>query len=241
MYFDLNCDLGEGAGNDGLIMPHITSVNIACGGHAGNPDTMRETVVLAIASGVRIGAHPGYPDPERFGRASLEMSLDELSYSIVVQIRGLIAIATEMGAMVSYVKPHGALYNDAAVDSLKASVLVDAVRESGRGLAIMGLPGSALEEVAEIDGTPFIREGFADRTYGDDGKLVPRGLPGAIIEDPQVSILQVENMIGRGRVFSQSGRIIPVRIDSVCLHGDHPGAPRLAALLAERFIRQRKD
>jgi 5-oxoprolinase (ATP-hydrolysing) subunit A len=231
MYFDINCDLGEGIGNDHLIMPHISSANIACGGHAGNDATMRETVRLAIAHGVQIGAHPSYPDPENFGRISMAIAPEELRRSIAGQIGSLLQITREMGGSLVHVKPHGALYNDASRDRQISGIIADAILEADPALVLVGLSGSVMLAVAAERGLKTAAEVFADRNYTDDGFLVPRSEPDALITGIRESVEHVARMVGQGMVRTRSGRIIPIRADTVCIHGDNPQAAELAKAL----------
>ena len=231
MQIDLNCDLGEGAGNDLLIIPHIARANIACGGHAGTIDTMKDTVASAMKYGVKIGAHPGYPDPDHFGRVSLNMSRADLHDSIIGQVRTLKQITEGLGGKLVHVKPHGALYNDAARDPAIARIIADAVFRVDPGLIFVGLSGSVMITAAEECGLKTAHEVFADRTYTDEGFLVPRTHPDALIADINKSISQVTRMILKGEVVSLNGKVLPIRADTVCLHGDQPGAPELAKAL----------
>jgi len=231
MNFDINCDLGEGAGNDGLIMPHINSANIACGGHAGTQETMKVTIDLAMKHGVKIGAHPSYPDADHFGRISLPVSHEDLYVTIVGQIVALKKVAEEAGGQLVHVKAHGALYNDAARDRGIAQTLADAIFFVDPELIFVGLSGSLMIRVAEECGLKVAHEVFADRTYTDEGLLMPRNRTDALITDINRSLVQVSRMIRMGEVLSAGGKIIPIRADTVCIHGDQPGAPDLAKAL----------
>ena len=241
MYSDLNCDLGEGAGNDSRIMPWITSANIACGGHAGDEGTIRETIRLALKFGVRIGAHPGYPDREGFGRVSLVMGRQELFDTIVHQIKKVKESAESLGGSLVHVKPHGALYNDAAMDPAKARIIAEAVRAVDPRLVLIGLAGSALISESIAAGLKAWQEVFADRAYAVDGKLVSRSQPGALIQDPEVSLIQVRRMLEKNEIVTSAGTIIPVHADTVCLHGDEPGAPHLAEMLSQALNLKRSE
>ncbi len=208
---DLNSDLGEGlaASVDDALLGLVSSANVACGGHAGSLETMRRTVEVALRRGVRIGAHPSYPDRENFGRVHVSMSPDALERALVEQVDALIEVASPMGAAVAYIKPHGALYND-AVRGTEPDVLLALARVASRfGLPLMTLPGSALEGAA----AKLIREGFLDRAYRPDGTLVPRAEPGALVTTPD-------------GVREQALTLAP-RVDSLSLHSDTPGAVEL--------------
>ena len=216
MKIDLNCDLGEGIGNDAAIMPFITSTNIACGLHAGDSSIMRRTIQLAKTHSLNIGAHPSWDDRENFGRREMNIPPAEAESIVFDQIQSLIEIAKSENVLLSHIKPHGALYNQAAKDINLANAIVHAIKRFGRGEvpspALMGLAGSKLCEVGESAGLKVIREGFPDRTYHSDGTLMPRGQKGAVIEDPQEVAANAVQLVKTGRV------------DTLCLHGDHPQA-----------------
>ncbi len=225
---DLNCDMGEGfgaykMGNDIEILDHVTSANIACGFHAGDPPTMRRIVGAAIAKGVAVGAHPGLPDLQGFGRRAMQISPSE-AYSIVLyQVGALSGFAQAAGGRLNHVKAHGALYTMAAKDRPLADAIAQAVRDFDPGLILFGLAGSAMIAAAEALQLRSASEVFADRSYQDDGTLSPRGQAGALIEDADQSLAQVRQMLA-GSVRAASGRDIAVRADTLCLHGDQPGA-----------------
>lgn len=212
---DLNCDLGEGAGSDELVMPLISSASVACGFHAGDPNLIYQTLVAARLHGVRVGAHPSYPDRAHFGRREVVRPPPAILRDCIYQIAGLTGLAKAAGAMVAYVKPHGALYNAACRDESVAAPVVEAAEQFD--LPVMGLPGSAMELVAAKRGNiAFIPEGFADRRYTAEGALVSRDQPGAFVESPAEAVAQVERLIrDRG-------------IRSVCVHGDNPRAVEFA-------------
>ncbi len=238
MIIDINCDLGEydvsgNVRNDEAIMPFITSANVACGLHAGNPLIMERTVRLAIKYGAGIGAHPGYPDREGFGRRSLSLTDEELRASILYQVGALKTIAEASGARLQHVKPHGTLYNEASVDHNMAMVIARSVREIDPSLILVGLYGSQLIEAAGAAGLPSAREVFADRAYNDDGTLVSRDNPGAVIHDTAMVIERVIRMINEKVVETVSGKIIPIGVDTVCLHGDNEMAAVFARRLSE--------
>jgi UPF0271 protein len=236
MQIDLNCDLGEGAGNDTLIMPYITSANIACGGHAGTFQTMLETSKLALKSGVKIGAHPGYPDLENFGRVSIAMNRNDLYESIIRQIASLAEIVEGLGSALAHVKPHGALYNDAARNIQIAQIIADAVFHTDPHLILVGLSGSVMHSAAQATGLKFAHEVFADRSYTNNGQLVPRSQPNAMITDTDKSLAQVRQMLLCSQVDTITGTTIPIQADTVCIHGDHPHAPSLAQLLSHLLL-----
>ncbi|GAB7129257.1 5-oxoprolinase subunit PxpA [Silvimonas sp. JCM 19000] len=230
MKIDLNADLGEGYPYDAALMALISSANIACGGHAGDAVSMRQTVRLALAHGVRIGAHPSYPDREHFGRRSLALSHEALQASLVAQIAALRAICHDEGATLSYVKAHGMLYNDAARDLELADCLLHAVAEVDASLHIMALAGSAFARHAAHMGWHVIEEGFVDRAYTDAGHLVPRDQPGALLSD-DAAALQQALALACGQVRTQSGSTLALRVDSLCLHGDNAHALDFARLV----------
>lgn len=235
---DLNCDMGEsfGAwtmGNDEAVLAYVSSANIACGYHAGDPRTMRRTVASALARGVAVGAHPGFPDLAGFGRRPMSLSHDEVYETVLYQIGALAGFARAAGGQLRFVKPHGALYNMAARDRALAAAIVAAVADFDRGLAFYGLAGSEMLRAAEAAGLTAVSEVFADRAYLDDGSLAPRGQAGALIEDHRQSIAQALSMVLDGKVRALSGREVPVRADTLCIHGDKPDALALARSLRE--------
>jgi 5-oxoprolinase (ATP-hydrolysing) subunit A len=223
---DLNCDLGEGAGHDVELMPLITSANIACGAHAGDEDTMRATVALAEKHGVAIGAHPGFADREHFGRRELPVTAGEVFQLVLTQTRRLQAMAA-----VRHVKPHGALYNQAARDRGLADAVAAAVRAADPGLILVGLAGSELLVAGRAAGLTVASEVFADRAYRRDGKLVPRSEAGALINDPAQVATRAVRMVSEGRVPAAEGGEVSVTVDTICLHGDGVGAVAMAGYL----------
>jgi len=230
---DLNSDLGEGfgpwrMGDDAGIMEQVTSVNIACGLHAGDPAIMAGTVTLALSRGVAIGAHPGYPDLAGFGRREIGCSPSEIRAFCLYQIGALSAIARAEGGRLQHVKAHGALYNRAAGDELVAGAIASAARDMEEDLILVGPPGSAFEKVCHAEGIPFAAEGFADRAYSRDGTLVPRSVPGSVIDDPAEAASRAVRMVSEGRVHDIGGGEIFLMPDTICLHGDTPGAVRMA-------------
>jgi UPF0271 protein len=226
---DLNCDMGEsfGAwtmGNDAAILESVTSANIACGFHAGDPSTMRETVALAIARGVAIGAHPGLPDLAGFGRRAMAVKPREVYDMVVYQIGAIAAFARAAGGRVSHYKAHGALSNMAAKDRALAEAITQAARDIDPTMMSYAIAESELVRAAERLGVPVASEVFADRSYQDDAMLTPRAQPGAMIDDIEASVAQVKGMVLRGEVTAVSGRVVRVRADTLCVHGDQPGA-----------------
>ena len=237
---DLNCDMGEsyGAwkmGADAEVMPFITSANIACGFHGGDPGTIRKTVRLAVDRGVAIGAHPSLPDLMGFGRRVMRISPQDMYDLVVYQAGAVEAFARAAGAKLHHVKCHGALYNMAANDEALSEAMVRAVRDLGSDVILYALSLSKNFEIGKKAGLRVAGEVFADRGYSDDGTLAPRDKPGGMIEDPAASVKQVLGMIEGGYVTSLSGRKVPVAADTLCLHGDQPGAVTFAKTLRETF------
>jgi 5-oxoprolinase (ATP-hydrolysing) subunit A len=220
MHCDLNCDMGEGIGNDEAIMPFITSANIACGYHAGDEATMQQTVLLAKKFNVAIGAHPSFLDRENFGRTEMQTTPDEVYNLVTVQIKGLEKVAVQNNATLHHVKPHGALYNMAAKDSSLARAIVHAVQDCNPNLILYGLSGSFLISEAEALGLQTASEVFADRTYSNNGSLTPRSQPNAVIEDEETAIQQVLQMVKTKTVTTVSKKEIPMLAQTICLHGD---------------------
>lgn len=226
---DLNCDMGEsfGAyslGQDETIMRHVSSANIACGFHAGDPGTIRSTVKLAISCGTSIGAHPGLPDLAGFGRRRMDISPREAYEMMIYQIGAVQAFARSEGASLAHVKPHGALYNMAAQDEALAEAIAEAVYKVDGGLLLYGFAGSALIRAAERIGIRGVHEVFADRSYESDGSLTGRSLPGAVIHDSEAAAVRAVDMILRGEVLSRQGTPLAIQADTVCVHGDTPDA-----------------
>ena len=231
---DLNCDLGESFGAytiglDDQVIPHVTSVNIACGAHAGDPSVMRNTVRCAHAAGVAIGAHPGYPDLMGFGRRALAMSPNDVYASILYQVGALAAFAKAEGAQLHHVKPHGALYNAAAKDATLAQAIAQAVKDFDDQLILVGLAGSESITAAQNVGLRTASEFFADRAYQENGALVPRTQANAVITDKQKAIERTLRAVKEGVVESETGTVIPIAADTICIHGDNPAAVAFAA------------
>jgi len=226
---DLNCDMGEGfgawrMGDDLEILDYVTSANVACGFHAGDPATMHRTVEAALAKGVAVGAHPGLPDLQGFGRRTMALTPREAYDIVVYQVGALAGFARALGGALGHVKAHGALYNMAARDFQLSEAIAQAVRDVDRELVLFGLAGSETIRAAQSVGLRAAGEVFADRTYQDDGSLTPRSRPDAMIEDLETAVDQVKRMVNEGVVRSTSGNDVRVQADTLCIHGDQPGA-----------------
>ncbi len=238
---DLNADLGEGFGRyrlsaDAELLSLVSSANVACGFHAGDPIVMRETVSRATARRVAIGAHPGYPDLQGFGRRDLDASTEEIEAYVIYQVGALAAFCTVHGARLRYVKPHGALYNRAARDDNAARAVARAIRSVDPDLVLLGLDGTTMLTTAEAEGVTVAREAFVDRAYRPDGRLVPRDQPGAVLVDIPAMVERAVRMITDRYVIATDGTRRIVRPDSLCVHGD--GSAAVAVL---RAIRERLD
>jgi UPF0271 protein len=230
---DLNADVGESfgawrSGNDEDLVPLVTSVNVACGFHAGDPLVIESTVRLAASAGVAVGAHPGYPDLQGFGRRSIALPPAELEAVVLYQVAALAGIARALDTELRHVKPHGALYNEAARDRAVARPIVRAVRRLSPDLVFVGLAGSVMVEVAREEGLRVAEEAFADRGYRADGSLVPRDQPGALVLAVDDAAAQAVAIARDGKVMTVDGGWRSVRADTICLHGDTPGAPERA-------------
>lgn len=225
---DLNADLGEGDPYDDELLRIVSSANIACGGHAGDADSMARTVRAALTNNVAVGAHPGYPDREGFGRNSGYMRGDELYQSLTEQVTALADTAAQMGAPLAHVKPHGALYNDAVGDRELADIIARVTAEALGDPAFVGMANTELEFAAKRHGLEFIAEAFVDRAYEPDGTLVSRKEPGAVHENLAVATTQATRLAQEGRVTARNGDEISVRADTLCIHGDTPGAAEKA-------------
>ncbi|MCB1582301.1 MAG: 5-oxoprolinase subunit PxpA [Marinicella sp.] len=240
---DLNCDLGEyefpeQGDNDAAIMPFISSCNIACGGHAGNTEVMAQTIRLAKAHQVAIGAHPSYPDRENFGRRPMDIPHRELKASIRDQILLLVDRANQQQISLNHVKPHGALYNQAAEDLPLATLLVETVAEIDNKLMFFGLAHSAMATAAEQVGVRFVAEAFADRAYTAHRTLVPRSQVGAVINDPDTMLSQILHMVRGQPIQAISGEWLEIQAQTICLHGDHPGSAITAKYLNDGLLAQ---
>ncbi|KGM34617.1 LamB/YcsF family protein [Inquilinus limosus] len=238
---DLNCDMGEGfgaweMGDDSAMLEIVTSANVACGFHAGDPIVMRRTLALARDRGIGVGAHPGFLDLWGFGRRVIKGDTpEELEAQVVYQIGALQGIAKAVGHKVTHVKAHGALSNLAMVEDAVALAIGRAIKSVDPALSYMVLPGTALERAAVELGLPVVREVFADRTYEDDATLTSRKIAGSVIHDAEVAAERVLRMVEEQAVTSRSGKRIPVPVDTVCVHGDTPGAVGIARRIRERL------
>ncbi len=228
----LNCDCGEGA-DDAAILRWMSAANIACGGHAGDANTMRATLRLCRALNLSAGAHPSFPDRDHFGRRVLPLSPAEVRAHVTAQIGALVEIAHSEGVPLTHVKPHGALYNHAAIHRDYADAIAEAVLAAGQTFALVGPPGSALSLAAQQRGLPYLAEGFADRRYRPDGSLVPRDQPAAMIEDAAHSVAQALSIVRDGLVRAEDGSAVLLRAQTLCLHSDAPGAATRAQALRQ--------
>ncbi len=237
---DLNADLGEGygpwvMGDDAAMLDLVTSANVACGGHAGDPETMFRTLTMAKARGIVVGAHPSYPDIPGFGRRRLPSTPGEVERFVAAQTGALMAIGAIVGHPVRYVKPHGALANFAAEDVPTADAIVRAVKALGNGLAILAISGTVLETAARAAGVPVFSEIFADRGYTPEGLLVPRGQPGAMVSDAAIASDRLGDFLASGRMPTNTGGSIALKAHSVCIHGDSGHAVAMARHIREDF------
>lgn len=231
---DINVDLGEGFGNETSIMPFISSANIACGGHAGDKNAMQLCVDLAIKNNVRIGAHPGFEDKENFGRKILNHPLDQIKNSISVQVNKLLSICNSKGIVLSYIKPHGALYHLVCNKPEYAIMMINLVKDQFLNTAIMGLPNSLLEKLALKHNVNFIKEGFADRVYEINGNLRDRNKPNSVWNNYEQVLKQVI-ALNEGVVLPVDGPI-NLNVDSICFHGDHPGSAEIIQKINKDLI-----
>ncbi|HKK73524.1 MAG TPA: 5-oxoprolinase subunit PxpA [Saprospiraceae bacterium] len=231
---DINCDLGESygryrIGNDAIVFPLITSANIACGFHGGDPLHIQDTIKAAIKHQVQIGAHPGYPDLMGFGRRAMQIPAEELKAIIRYQIAAVKGLTESLGGQLHFVKPHGALYNKMARDHSEAETVIEAILSMDKELAIMGLAGSHLREIVERKGGRFIAEAFADRRYEADGKLRSRNKQYSVLENPEVVAQQVLSIARDQQVEAYDGSTLSLQADSICIHGDNPKVESLLA------------
>jgi len=238
---DLNCDLGEsfGAyvmGMDDKVIPHITSANVACGYHASDPVVMEKTIALCRANSVAVGAHPGFPDLMGFGRRDMRLSPAEAKAYMLYQMGALEAFCRAAGVKLCHVKPHGALYNMAAKDAALAKAICQAIKEFDSSLVLLALAGSEMVRAAQEMGLPSAQEVFADRGYEEDGSLVARSKPGAMIADEEEAIARVVRMVTEGKVRAITDKDVPVKADSVCIHGDGEHALQFAQKIREALI-----
>lgn len=230
---DLNSDMGEGfgpwkMGDDAALLDIVTSANVACGFHAGDPDVMNQTMRTAIEKGVGIGAHPGFADLKGFGRRQLPLAHDELANAVAYQLGAAQAMARRAGGQVRHLKLHGALANMASVDHALARVCYQAALDVDPDIVIMVLAATAQEETARELGCNWAGEIFSDRAYNDDATLVDRSLPGAVLHDAAIAAPRILKMLEAGSIIAESGKHIPAQIDTICLHGDTPGAVTMA-------------
>lgn len=237
-HIDLNCDLGEGAGIEAAILPYVSTINIACGAHAGDKALIRNTIRLAKEQQVAIGAHPSYPDRENFGRVVMSIGEKELQRSVREQIELVRNIAFEEQYPITHVKLHGALYNQAAKEDALAALMIETIAAIDPLLNVFGLPDSELEKSAKQHQLRFFKEAFADRTYQEDGSLTPRTHPNALIEDNSDCVQQVLRMIRHQEVVTLSGKIIPLSAETVCLHGDGLHAVAFAKTLWQELKKE---
>ncbi len=241
---DLNCDMGEipAAIEDGsqeALMPFLTSVNIACGGHAGDDSTMRASVAQALRWKLALGAHPGYPDRANFGRIAMSMPLAEVEDLVFEQVTAFARIAAEAGTGVAHVKPHGALYNSAVVDRGLARAIAQGVKRWRQDVVLFGLAGSSMLDVFRGEGFPVAAEAFADRRYEPDGSLRSRKYPDSLLTNATDAGRQVENIARRGMVIAGDGSEVSIKADTICIHGDNPGAREIAEEAARVLGRTR--
>ncbi|MDF0604775.1 5-oxoprolinase subunit PxpA [Neisseriaceae bacterium TC5R-5] len=238
MQIDLNADLGEGCGDDIAILDCVSSANIACGWHAGEAAVMQQAVSAALQRGVAIGAHPSFPDRENFGRSPMQRDPRLVYSDVLYQVGALAAIVRAAGGQLSHVKPHGALYNQAACEPVLAAAIAAAVAAFDPHLKLMGLAGSELIRAAKEHGLTPIAEVFADRAYQADGSLVPRGQAGAVIEDREQCLAQTWQMLSTATVQAQDGTMLAIHAQSVCLHGDGVHALDFARALKQSLLAQ---
>lgn len=233
---DLNGDVGEGMAQDEMLIPLLSSVNIACGGHAGDERSMKEAVQRGLSAGAAIGAHPSFPDRDRFGRLEVEASPDQVKDWLTEQISRLAEIAGRAGTRLHHVKAHGALYNVAARDKLVATAIAEAVVSLDPSLLLLALAGSELAAAGHHCGLRVAAEGFVDRGYLLNGHLAPRGLPGALIENEETAITQAVRLARGEPIAAVDGGMICPSVDTLCIHGDGPSAVRFAQRLRKRFV-----
>lgn len=233
---DFNCDLGEGMPDEAAILPYISSASLACGFHAGEPEALRISLRACRELGVSVGAHPSFPDREGFGRHEMPCTPAQVYAQTLYQLGALGALARVEGVTLRHVKPHGALYNLAARDADIARAIAAAVRDFDPELYLFGLAGSALTEAGMDEGLRVAHEVFAERRYEADGRLTPRSHPDAVIASLEEAIAQVRCMLQSGEVIARSGERIPIRADTLCLHGDRPDAASFARALREALV-----
>ena len=230
-YIDINCDLGEGTGNDRAVMPYISSCSIACGGHFGDQETIRQTLAYAKEFGVKVGAHPAYPDPDNFGRISMRLSTEDLKDALRRQMDLFYSLCTS----VNHIKPHGALYNDLFYDDEKARAVVEVIKNYSPNATIYSAPKSAFSVAAKRAGLSVLLEGFGDRAYAKDGQLVSRKIPGAVYSDKQQIARQVIDIAAHQKVTTLDGDTIPLAVKTICMHGDGKGVAENLQFLKEKL------
>ncbi|MFQ5841033.1 MAG: LamB/YcsF family protein [Thermodesulfobacteriota bacterium] len=240
MNVDINCDMGESfgvyrLGSDEEMMAHITSANIACGYHGGDPIVMERTISLAKSHGVSVGAHPGFRDLVGFGRRSMELTPQEVRNDLIYQVGALSAFAQIEGLSLQHVKPHGQLYNLAAKDESMTKAICEAILALEKNLILVALSGSKMAEIASKSGLKVAREAFADRAYHKDGSLVSRKRQGSVIHDPERVAERVIRMVQEGKIQSIEGDLIDLEADTICVHGDTPGAVQLAQTIRRKL------
>lgn len=226
---DINCDMGESygnfkVGNDEAVFPYITSANIACGFHGGDPVHMERTIKLALKHGVKIGAHPGYPDLAGFGRRAMELKSDELRAIIKYQLAAIKGMAESLGGKLAYVKPHGALYNKASISESETRAIISGIREISPDLIFMGLAGSIMEKIAKEEGIAFAAEAFADRKYEPNGRLMSRSKEGSVLKDAELASEQVLSIVKDQKLMAAGEVEIKLKAQSICIHGDNSSA-----------------
>lgn len=238
MHIDLNADLGEGCANDAAMLEHVSSINVACAWHAGSAEEMLSLVRAAHQRGVAIGAHPSFPDRENFGRRAMQLPLHAVRAGVLYQIGALDGIVRAEGAELAHVKPHGALYNQAARDPELAACIARAVRDFNPRLMVIGLAGSLMIEAVRAEGLVALEEGFADRRYTGAGRLAQRGTPGALIDSRETMLAQVLSLVNAGTAVAQDGSVIRAHVDTVCVHGDSPHALDFARAIRARLAQE---
>jgi UPF0271 protein len=236
---DINCDMGESfgqfkIGNDDALFLFIQSCNIACGFHGGDPLHIENTIKKAVKYGVYIGAHPSYPDLAGFGRRKMTIEKAELKAILKYQVAAVKGMTESLGGRLSYVKPHGALYNTAANSEEETLIIMEALHEIDANLKLMGLAGSTMEKMASERQFPFIAEAFGDRKYTDDGRLMSRSITGAVIENAEEAVAQIWSISQKQQLISESGKVLPIVAQSICIHGDNVGALEILKVLEKK-------
>lgn len=232
---DLNCDMGEGIGNDHLIMPYVTSCNISCSAHAGSEETIHQTIVEAKKHGVKIGAHPSYPDKKNFGRLVLEMSHEELKETLLSQLFFFNNIVEQHGSSIHHIKPHGALYNQAAIDPEVASTILEVIQQYFPTCILYAPDQSVIASLASQYDIKVWHEAFADRNYANDLTLIPRSHPMALIQEQEGVISHISVMVEHQKVKCYSGKLRSLKVDTICLHGDNPFAIDIAKAIRAKL------